>query len=245
MSQTITAQGGAQIATANPKFGTGAFLGDGSGDFLQVTDSASMEPGSGDFTIDFWMYPTTEATRQALYHWSNGADWSLAMDFNSVALPDLAPRQLSIWASSNGSSWNLMNGDNAGNGRSGFSLTLNTYQHIAHVRSGTDWYLFVDGVQKLHLTGIAGAVVDNGGDKDLFSWFTAAAMAQFTGNIDEFRYSNIARWTSGFTPPAAAYTTDANTMMLLHMDGTNGSTVFTDSSDAVASTFSFTTLLKA
>jgi hypothetical protein len=40
----------------------------------------------------------------------------------------------------------------------------------------------------------------------------------FQGTIDEVRISNIARQTAAFTPPAAAYTSDANTMLLAHMD---------------------------
>lgn len=41
----------------------------------------------------------------------------------------------------------------------------------------------------------------------------------FDGYIDEVRISNIARWTgSNFTPPSSEYTSDANTVLLLHMD---------------------------
>ena len=44
--------------------------------------------------------------------------------------------------------------------------------------------------------------------------------------IDEFRISNSARYTANFTP--AVHTTDANTVLLLHMDGANSGTTFTD-----------------
>jgi hypothetical protein len=49
------------------------------------------------------------------------------------------------------------------------------------------------------------------------------------GYIDEFRFSNIARYSgSSITVPTAAFTNNANTLLLLHMDGTNGSTSFPD-----------------
>jgi len=53
----------------------------------------------------------------------------------------------------------------------------------------------------------------------------------FLGSIEEVRISKgVARWTANFTPPTSPYTSDANSSLLLHMDGTPGSTTFTDSS---------------
>jgi hypothetical protein len=50
----------------------------------------------------------------------------------------------------------------------------------------------------------------------------------FNGYLDEVRISNIARYTAAFTPSTTPFQSDANTVLLLHMDGTNASTVFTD-----------------
>ncbi len=52
---TVTANGNAQIDTAQKKFGTGAGLFDGTGDYLSIPDSADWNFGTGDFTIDWWM----------------------------------------------------------------------------------------------------------------------------------------------------------------------------------------------
>jgi hypothetical protein len=54
----------------------------------------------------------------------------------------------------------------------------------------------------------------------------------FNGHMDEIRISNNARWTSDFTPDTSAYSSDANTMLLLHCDGTDGSNSFPDSSSS-------------
>ena len=49
--------------------------------------------------------------------------------------------------------------------------------------------------------------------------------ATFTGYIDEIRVSRgIARYTGTFTPSTSQFTTDANTMLLMHLDDVNGST---------------------
>ena len=52
---TVTANGDAQIDTAQSKFGGASALFDGSGDYLSVADSADFEFGSSDFTIDGWV----------------------------------------------------------------------------------------------------------------------------------------------------------------------------------------------
>ena len=49
-----------------------------------------------------------------------------------------------------------------------------------------------------------------------------------SGNIDEFRISNNARYTAAFTPETTPFQNDANTLLLLHMDGTDGDTDFVD-----------------
>jgi hypothetical protein len=40
----------------------------------------------------------------------------------------------------------------------------------------------------------------------------------FDGYVDEIRVSNVARYTSAFTPPTAAFVDDASTELLIHVD---------------------------
>ena len=46
--------------------------------------------------------------------------------------------------------------------------------------------------------------------------------------VDELRLSTTARYTANFTAPTAPFQNDANTVLLLHMDGTDAATVFFD-----------------
>jgi hypothetical protein len=63
---------------------------------------------------------------------------------------------------------------------------------------------------------------------------TGTGGSSYNGWIDEFRVSNIARYTTAFTPSTAPFVNDANTLLLLHMDGTDGSTSFEDDNGARA-----------
>lgn len=53
----------------------------------------------------------------------------------------------------------------------------------------------------------------------------------FKGKLDEFRLSNIIRYTSNFTPPIQAFNADANTVALYHFNDGSG-TILTDVSGA-------------
>src|SRR5690606_29617491 len=53
-AKTWTANGNAQIDTAQSKFGAASGLFDGTGDYITTPDHNDFTLGSSDFTIDFW-----------------------------------------------------------------------------------------------------------------------------------------------------------------------------------------------
>ena len=106
----------------------------------------------------------------------------------------------------------------------GGSLTSSTWQHLAWVSDGTTIRMFIDGVY-------GGARTSSG---DLAGPFhigsNSVGVSAWSGHLDEMRISSVARYpgTTTFTPPTAAFEDDADTMLLLHMDGTDASTDFVD-----------------
>jgi hypothetical protein len=83
----------------------------------------------------------------------------------------------------------------------GFALTLDTWQHVAMVRSGSTVTAYVDGVSIGAITSSATVTCD-------FLMFgdSSAGPRYFKGQIDEVRVTNgKAHYTSAFTPPSAAF----------------------------------------
>ena len=104
-------------------------------------------------------------------------------------------------------------------------LSANTWHHIAVSRSGSTVRLFLDGA--LQDSGTDSTTVFSD-DTNLYIGRDAFTSAYFDGYIDELRISDTARYTTGFTPSTTAFSNDSNTKLLLHFDGSNGSTSITD-----------------
>jgi hypothetical protein len=84
---------------------------------------------------------------------------------------------------------------------------VDTWYHIALVRNGNDWYIFINGVDQTSGGSPDASAVPNVGTALLIGGYTTTVQKPITGWIDEFRVSDVARWTSAFTPPGTAYGT--------------------------------------
>jgi hypothetical protein len=166
-----------------------------SGDFTHPSNSAvvtlpsaaALAVGSGDFTVEFWWYPT-ELTSGTYFLAGDGATSD-------------------IWFYVSGSSklgTHILGIEDAGTGS--VTLLVNTWHHIALARSGTTVRVFINGVLNYTAAGGSG---DSGATAQwtLGSW-VAGAGGGSGGRcyIDDFRLTvGAARYTSAFTPPAAPF----------------------------------------
>jgi hypothetical protein len=227
MAKTLTATGLAQVNTTTKKFGSGScsLLGTGQPTRVTVTNyGTDFNLGTGDFTIEFFYYPTDNSTNGGLFtrtNFNGEEGWAISSYHDGSQ-----PGAYFIWAEVGGSGW-----ANAG---SVAAISLNNWHHIAWVRSGSSFYGYVDGTRYSLRTSSAAIKEDSEG-LDPF-WGTQLNGDYNTlGYQDEIRFSNVARYTAAtITVPTAAFTYDANTKLLVHCDGTNGSTVFTDDDGTTA-----------
>ena len=211
---TVTANGNAQVDTTQTYLGTGSAEFDGSGDYL---DADGPNLGSGEWTIEMFARFDSVAGVRVLYDDRESANTSSG----------------TILLYTNGTT--LYFNSQQVNKISGGPLSANTWYHIAVVRdSSNDVKMYLDGTQ----IGSSYNDTNTFAQPDSEGWFGMNHQSpnnhMFDGYLDEIRFSNTARYTGAFTPTAAAFTNDANTLMLLHCDGTNGSTTFTDDTGAVS-----------
>ena len=109
------------------------------------------------------------------------------------------------------------------------TLAINTWYHIAVSKDGSNNVrLFVDGSE----TGSSYTDANTFSQLDGEGYFGANHQTpgahSLDGYIDEIRFSNTARYTGNFTPSTTQFQNDANTLLLIHADGSNNSTTFID-----------------
>jgi hypothetical protein len=182
---TVTAHGEAQIDTAQYKFGQSGLF-DGTSDYLSTADSEDWDLGTGNFTIDCWVrFANTGANPTICARTtSSGNYFYLSWESGFLRFRDA------------GGSINFS---------AAFSISTNTWYHVAVSRSGNDFRIFKNGVQIGTTYTNSASMLARSVGLDVGA-MTMSANYEMNGWIDEFRWSKgIARWTSNFTPPTEEY----------------------------------------
>lgn len=184
------------LNVATKKFGTASGNFTTSGAFINQTNGsvADYAFGTGPFTIDFWVIPpsgTGGGNLTGTDGYSASGGWHAGTG-SSTQKPFFQ-------AFNSGGSTTL-----ASYVSTGSLLTQSVFNHLAFVRNGSSFFIFLNGVSQSLSTGvaIAGNSIPNGA----FSFVIGnSSTFQPSPFVDEFRISTVARWTSNFTPPTVAY----------------------------------------
>lgn len=192
-ARTMTANGNAQISTAESKFGGASGLFDGTTDWVSAPDSAAWT-FAGDFTIEAWIRSSSlSSNRIIVSHSTDGNNgWRLGVGatgdifFNHIVAGVIT---ISV------------------NSATGL-ISTGTWYHLALVRSGNEWVIYLNGVSVATITQATAftnftSTLKIGINIDASTW-------SWAGYIDELRISNVARWPAAFTPPGAAYQTSVD-----------------------------------
>ena len=162
---------------------------DGTGDYLTVPSNAAFAMGSGDFTIEMWVYPVSIPTDTPLIDGRDGA--------GTAVKPCLFIQQ---------SSNNFIYYVNGGIRIQGGTPSLKTWQHVALVRNSGSTKFYINGTQ-------AGSTYTDTNNYLTCGYRIAAFNDGSTsyclnGYIDDLRITKgVARYTSTFTPPTSAFLT--------------------------------------
>jgi hypothetical protein len=223
---TMTVTGLPQVTPAVPftlpsgltTYGSGYF--DGTGDYLSVISATQFDFGSGDFTLECWVFCNNFASDYRFIakvaNIGSFGSWQVLVDTSGY------PR---FYASSAASSWDV-----ASNLGGGVAIAANTWNYIAVTRSGTTFTIWVNGVSSGTTTSSAsiyysaavpvtvGGMPD--GTRSLLGYITDARILKGT-----------AQYTSAFTPPTTPLTAVTNTSLLTtQFNGGGNNSGFKDSS---------------
>jgi len=223
LGNTVTAVGGAQIDTAQSKFGGASLLLDGTGDYLELPVDAALDFGTGDFTIEAWIRVSTIASNNLIFQ---NKDYFLSDGF--------------IFYVDTGGHLNIFGGNALLISGSGATVAIDTWYHVAMVRSSGTVTLYLDGVSQgsAALATSWPMAANNSIGADYYNG--ALTGGYFNGHLDDFRITKgAARYTAAFTPPLVAHSQTGpyddyfdDVVLLLPFDGADGATTTTDESSA-------------
>jgi hypothetical protein len=183
---TVTANGNAHISTAQSKFGGTSYAGDGSGDYLSVASSTDFDLLGGDFTIEFWCKNNRT---------NDDSSTCFCVLSSSNNYFQILVRNALVVHSYNGTHRELT--------ASGYTLDTN-WHHIAFVKLNGTYYIFWDGVS-LTLSG-SGPVSLGTSFHVYVGSNSISSTYSYNGYIDDLRITKgVARYTSNFTAPSAAF----------------------------------------
>ena len=204
--KTINVFGNTVISSFERKFGTGAAYFTTDGDLLDIVSDADMQYGFSAYTVEAWVNLTQNGRKQYV--------------INKGSTPATT---FGLWIGAD----NKLTGQH---GTTEFTstniLNTGTWYHVLMSRDLNNVNrLFIDG--NLEVATTATANISNA-DSLTIGGISGTPNLSLRGYLDEIRVSTTARYVGTFTPPTTAYASDISTTVLLHCDGTNLSTGFTD-----------------
>lgn len=183
----LTRAGNPVISTTQKKFGKSSLYFDGTGDYYHAAQKPIFNQ-TGDFTIEFWIYPSKYAG-WVVSHKTDG-NW----DEPSIGLP--ADGRL------------ILDYLKATRIRAAAAIPLNQWTHVSYGYSGNKYFMYVNGVLQgtyVNATKLSGWSLTLGSS----GWQrNTGTTDKYTGYMDEFRWwqtVSIRDGVNGFTPPTAPW----------------------------------------
>jgi hypothetical protein len=180
-----------------------------------LVPSEAVAPSDGALTLETWLQARSFASRQGVVAKTESSEFGL---FASDGKPEFFIH---------------LDGRYVSAGAAEPMLETGRWHHLAGVFDGAQVRLYLDGRLIASAEG-AGHRTPNslplviGGDVDR----AGKATSTFDGKLDEVRLSEVARYSGASFEPARRHSTDASTLLLLHMDDALGPWLRDDSSEA-------------
>jgi hypothetical protein len=175
-----------------------------SSNYLSVANNTALQFGTGDFTVECWVYVNAlAATSQGIIcKWATNTGWELILAGTSSGTPNKFV--FYIGSGAGGPANNIVTGTT--------SAVANTWYHLAFTRSSGTLNLFVNGVLETTATGNT----SNFTETNIVRFGTESGTnLLLNGYISNARLlKGTALYTDTFTPPTAPLTAITNTSLL-------------------------------
>ncbi len=179
--------GNAQISTTQSKFGGSSMYFDGTGDYITSVANTGLALGSGDFTVEMWLYPTAFATYKTIWGCTSAVNVTTGFHVGANA-----SGQMFIYSNS---AFRISSSANSG------VLTLNQWNYLAIVRSSGVVRIYVNGVVA---TSTWSTTQDFSQGYNVIGAAPGGGSEYFTGYIDDLRITKgVARTVT--TSPTSAF----------------------------------------
>ena len=200
-SDRVSGLGGANAINGSVFFGGDL---ETNGNYLAVGDSDDFNFGSGDFTIECWVYADALSTNNfegIIGQWpQNGAN-----ALNSWVL-EVVGRDLEFYY--------CYDGANIGSVVQGATMSPKQWNHVMVTRSGNTMYMFHNGGLTGSGTSVTATFNDVSADVTIGGNINSTAM--WNGNISNLRIikGRALHTTASFTPPSTRLTKTSDTVLL-------------------------------
>lgn len=166
----------------------------GTTDYLRIPNNTALDLATGtpNWTIELWVYPTT----------TSGSPTILQKD----GISGTRQSQYGLSLDGSGKLYGTLSSafDSFGNqnfSSSGSAIQVNTWTHVAFVRSGSSIYMFQNGQIVNGPTTLTATMGNNTGDLTVGA---ALTVSYFPGYISNLRITKgLAVYTGAFTPPTS------------------------------------------
>jgi hypothetical protein len=176
--------GNAQISTTQSKWGGSSISFDGTGDWLLIPDQPPQRIGTGNFTVEMWVYRNSSGTYGLAGKGTGTTGWLVSLNSSNQVVFTY------------GSSTITSSG----------TVSATTWTHIAVVREGTS-----TNQTKIYISGTndgTGTVsTDFNQTNSMYIGADRTGGSAANAYVQDVRITNYARYTANFTAPTAAFPT--------------------------------------
>ena len=197
---TVAVTGSLAISASSSKFGGSCLNFPNSGNNYITLSPYTNFNFNGDFTVECWINPGTH---------TSGQDYQAIFSHSSGGIAS-TQQEISIYwiASTNKIYLNVGHSNIASTGT--HLIAAGTWGHVALTKQGSTYRVFVNGILDItgtYATNVSTSAFSTDIGRIWYYWPSAGTpyFNPFCGYIDDFRITNVCRYTKSFAVPTSAF----------------------------------------